>query len=52
MTGDGVGELQLRPVVAVVLDQTLTLCIIHPQRQLSWTDVHDLAGSPLKQSVW
>jgi hypothetical protein len=42
MTGDGVGQLQLRPVPAGVLDQPLALRICHAQHEPLGIQVHDL----------
>ena len=43
LAGDCVRQLELRPVVADILDQALLLRILHAQRDLLGTDVDDLA---------
>jgi hypothetical protein len=42
MTGDGVGQLKLRPVLAGVLDQPLAPRIFHAQHEPLGIQVHDL----------
>src|SRR6266568_9490050 len=44
MTGDGIRELELRPVFAFVLDEPLALRVFHAQRQRCGANVHDLAS--------
>src|SRR6266702_2385407 len=43
MTGDGIRELELRPVLAFVVDEPLALSVLHAQRQRCGANVHDLA---------
>src|SRR5712692_9706985 len=43
MAGDGIRQLELRPVLASVVDEPLALSVLHAQRQRCGTDVDDLA---------